>query len=120
MAALAARSAPAWSYHFDYVPPAERDGSAGAPHCADMPYLFGLNQAPDAWPGARLRQYWINFIRTGNPNGPGSPLWEGVRPGEQRVLLVNDSAVTAPSFRPAAVTFWHRRWAEANGLATLP
>lgn len=120
MAALAARNAKAWSYHFDYVPPAERDGSAGAPHCADMPDLFGLNQAADAWPGAVLRQYWVNFIRTGNPNGPGLPLWEGARPGKQRVLLVNDSAVTASSFRPTAVAFWHRRWAEANGIAELP
>lgn len=120
MAALAARSAPAWNYHFDYVPPVERGDSAGAPHCADMPYLFGLNQAADAWPGAQLRHYWVNFIRSGNPNGPGLPRWEGARPGEQRVLLVNDSAATASSLRPAAVAFWHRRWAEANGTAKLP
>lgn len=38
--AMAARSAPAWSYHFDYVDTARRDAVPGASHCADWPYLF--------------------------------------------------------------------------------
>lgn len=122
MSALAARAAPAWAYHFDYVPPAERAaGSPGAPHCADMPYLFGLNDVPtDAWPGGTLRQYWLNFIRFGDPNGAGLPRWEGARPGAQSLLLVDDSARTTTSLRPAAVAFWHHRWQEATGASLLP
>ncbi len=120
MSALAARSAPAWTYHFDYVPPAQRSGSAGAPHCADMPYLFGLDSAAEAWPGPLLRNYWLNFMRFGDPNGQGLPRWEQAIPGGQRVLLIDDVAATASTFRPAAVSFWHHRWAQANGTSILP
>lgn len=121
MSALAARKAPAWSYHFDYVPPTERGDGYGAPHCADMPYIFGLQQASsDTWPGNVLRQYWLNFIRFGDPNGPSLPRWSGIQPGVSSVLLVGDSDVTTSSIRPAAIAFWHKRWAKENGMAELP
>lgn len=120
MSALAARRAPAWTYHFDYVPPAERAASVGAPHCADMPYLFGLDQADAAGPGRVLQQYWYNFIRFGDPNGPGLARWEGAVPGAQRLLLVNDTAATVSALRPAAVAFWHHRWQQASRSPLLP
>lgn len=118
MSSLAARTAPAWTYHFGYVPPAQRAASPGAPHCADMPYLFGLDPAAaDQWPGAVLRQYWLNFIRFGDPNGAGLPRWEGARPDAQRLLLVDDAARTVDSLRPEAVAFWHHRWQQETGAA---
>jgi len=54
----------------------------GASHFAELWYVFDhLDQAPWPWSGADRRvaeemsSYWVNFARSGNPNGVGLPLW---------------------------------------------
>jgi len=58
----------------------------GAPHATEIPYAFdtvdlrqGLNlpeMIPEEAPVARLmHQYWVNFARTGDPNGTEVPTW---------------------------------------------
>ena len=53
----------------------------GVAHADDILYLNGefLNQA-DKYPAESalseiIQQYWINFAKTGNPNGKGLPYW---------------------------------------------
>ncbi len=53
----------------------------GVTHADDILYLNGtfLNQ-PDKYPAEAavseiLQQYWVNFAKTGNPNGKGLPYW---------------------------------------------
>jgi hypothetical protein len=40
----------------------------GAPHGGKVGPLFSLGGAP-------IQDYWVNFIRTGTPNGEGLPAW---------------------------------------------
>lgn len=63
-------------YYFDQHS-ADSDGS---PHGQDVAYVFQhLNPAQasesDMALSSAMGEYWLNFTRNGNPNGPGVPEW---------------------------------------------
>ena len=69
---------PAWNYHFDYVRKSERKKSKGAGHGSEVPYVFGSVILPALEDLAAIhvvQGHWIQFAKTGNPNGPGLPDW---------------------------------------------
>jgi len=67
-------------YHFTRIPPSKKQ-TLGAFHAAEIPFVFGsyesiLGQSKDDEKLAELMQnYWVNFAKTGNPNGDGLPGW---------------------------------------------
>ena len=97
--AFATNGMPAYLYRFSYVGTAMRERMrAGTPHGGEIGFVFGT---PGAGPGpastpstedlavSRMAQsYWVNFARTGDPNGRGSPCLATVRPREGRDLRV--------------------------------
>ncbi|WP_228979443.1 carboxylesterase/lipase family protein [Streptomyces sp. DH12] len=60
----------------------------GAYHAGDLPYLFEDDEAePEFTPAQRrlaatMADQWAAFARTGDPNGPGRPVWRPYRPGD--------------------------------------
>ncbi|MFH8344313.1 carboxylesterase/lipase family protein [Streptomyces sp. NPDC018045] len=82
----AAQGTPAYVYRFDRAPDGD-DGTLGATHCADLPFLFGTFDAYPESPmlgrtGAadrRLAQAFggavTAFAAAGTPNGPGLADW---------------------------------------------
>lgn len=57
--AVKRQTAPAWLYEFNMGP--------NVGHNSELPYVFGQ--------GSAMQTYWVNFARTGDPNGIGSPEW---------------------------------------------
>lgn len=96
----------AFYYRFDHAPPFP-SGSVrehwGASHFAELWYMFdNLDPGDGAWSDGDRRladtmaAYWVNFARTGNPNGPGLPMWPAFDEGEQ-VMVLGEAPRPQPS-----------------------
>jgi para-nitrobenzyl esterase len=91
--AQAKRGQRAYWYFFTHEPPyAPATRNLKATHTAEIPYVFDNLRAPRVFPDAsspeltaasasdralaeRVSSYWVNFARTGDPNGTGLPRW---------------------------------------------
>jgi para-nitrobenzyl esterase len=81
---LSKQDVPAYYYRFSYVAQSLPDRGQGAQHASDIPYFFdtvaikyGAATTPtDRAAGKAVSAYLVNFVKTGDPNGPGLPRWE--------------------------------------------
>jgi para-nitrobenzyl esterase len=110
--AFAAKGSPVYLYRFSYVQAAMREQlRAGAPHGGEIAYVFDtLSAGPGGAPTpedqavARMaHSYWVNFAKTGDPNGPGLPAWPRHDPGKDLIFdfRADGSAGAAPDPRKA-------------------
>ena len=83
---MAAKAARVWQYEFDAAP-----NGGKTFHAAEIPYAFGESTFAK---GLSLKPYWLNFIRSGNPNGPGLPRWRPFTAAAPAHVLFSDLGVT--------------------------
>ncbi len=68
----------------------------GASHVAEMPFIYGYT-----YNGGRMTdterhmqqimsRYWINFTKTGNPNGDTLPFWTAYEQGKPTVMVMRE------------------------------
>jgi para-nitrobenzyl esterase len=97
--------------HFDGKTPAE----VGAYHGQDNNYVFDNLRAKD-WPWTDVDQklakivsgMWVQFVKTGDPNGPGLPAWEPYNPKNPRLLNITASPKMAPEPYKTEVDFFEK------------
>jgi para-nitrobenzyl esterase len=72
----------------------------GASHFAELWYVFDhLSQEPWRWSTAdqklagEISSYWVNFAKSGDPNGPDIPMWPAFTNADNRVLYLGDPII---------------------------
>ena len=83
-------NAPVYSYYFSRQLPGD---DLGAWHSCDLWYTYGAlhkcwrNFTKEDWALSRfMMDYFTNFIRTGDPNGSGLPVWPPYQKGKNRFM----------------------------------
>jgi len=82
---------PVYQYHFEQVPKTKPGAMIGAipasevgsKHAGEIEYVFQTLKSQEGVPWAdddfklsdMMSSYWVNFVKSGNPNGSGLPEW---------------------------------------------
>jgi len=97
----------AWLYRFTYVIDALPTRTAGAPHAQEVSYLFDTLDAfygasrltdKDRRTAREFSSYIADFVKAGDPNGPGLPNWPKF--DASRFDLMNFTLDDGPVFGP--------------------
>jgi para-nitrobenzyl esterase len=109
------RGSKAHLYFFAQNPPAPAGQPAfPAAHAAEVPYVFNNvgelplfpdrsdpklagASAPDLRVADQMSSYWVNFARSGNPNGAGLPEWQTHRVGGSERAIILDAEPSSES-----------------------
>ena len=124
---------PAYLYFMDHNPPAfrlynpgkpnlELSGgarSAGAYHSGDLAYVFGTTrtvghdwQEDDHQLSEAIMNYWTNFAKNSDPNGPGLPRWDKYSANNHETLFIQSvkqgTAQTVNGMRSAKLNLFEK------------
>jgi len=98
---------PIFAYRFEQPVPVAQPPSFGAFHTAEVPYLFGAMDTKrrpygdvDRRVSTLVQDYWLNFMRSGDPNGPGLTRWSRTPAGGVGVMALGPQ----PTFTTAVST----------------
>ena len=100
---LAAQGRPCWEYYFT-----KNNGALGANHAGELPYVFGnLGRNAGAYDESdetlseTMRAYWVNFVKTGDPNGAGLPEWQKFNDDPTQVMELGEKiGMTGDPYMP--------------------
>ena len=101
--AFAEQGKPAYVYRFTRPAPGSDPIKVGAFHSAELAYVFGTQASIDRpWSkrdsalSDEMQQYWTNFAKTDDPNGPGLPAWPRYGALAQEAMELGDATRAIP------------------------
>jgi para-nitrobenzyl esterase len=105
-------------YQFKRKPPAAGDMKRfGAYHTAEIGYaLHNLDSIQRNWQAVdrslekQMSAYWVQFVKTGDPNGPGLPPWGSFSGDHPVTLLFDDSSKAVLLPNKKALDFLYTRY----------
>jgi para-nitrobenzyl esterase len=101
---LARSRNPIYVYLFTHVEPGPDSARYAAFHSCEIPYAFRtLDKAPernftaaDRTLAHMVSAYWVNFVKTGDPNGHGLAAWPRFEASNPRILKLDVDAGAQP------------------------
>jgi para-nitrobenzyl esterase len=100
-------------YQFSYVP-TDKPGfpNYGAFHTSEVPFALHTIalwnrpwKATDYAVEKYMSAYWINFVKTGNPNGDGLPEWKKYDAMNQTIMELGELPISKPGMMKAEFQF---------------
>jgi len=95
----------AFEYYFDRAIPWPEYPDFGAFHTAEVPYVFNnvkkltkhhVMEMTDSIIADQISSYWVNFVKTGDPNEPGLPVWEPFDENKPEVMRLGKEMSMMP------------------------
>jgi para-nitrobenzyl esterase len=114
---MARAGQPVWLYRFAYVSEAQRGQLKGTLHGYEIPFTLNIPAAlvgdkvtsGDKAMGDLASAYWVQFAKTGDPNGGGRPAWPRYDPSVDRlVLFTNSGVIVGADPLKARLDLWER------------
>jgi para-nitrobenzyl esterase len=102
----------AYRYYFTRVPPGRAGARLGAFHAAELAYVFEnfpfrlFYVDADKELGEIISGYWVNFAKTGDPNGAGLPVWPAYDREKDDVLEFGDAVRVQSGVNGAGLDFF--------------
>jgi para-nitrobenzyl esterase len=104
-------------YRFVRQPPTAPGGKKwGAFHTGEVPYAYdNLKFVKRPWEPVdynladEMSSYWVNFARTGDPNGAGLPRWEPYSQESEKIIIFGKQAIGGVLPDKAALDFQYKK-----------
>ncbi|HEX4002438.1 MAG TPA: carboxylesterase family protein [Candidatus Acidoferrales bacterium] len=98
----------------------------GAAHGSELAYVFGnfVETMPatgnDEAVSEQISSYWVNFAKTGDPNGAGLPTWPAFTDASQQVMNLDDPshAIPVPNLDKLTVLDAYYAWRRSQAAAS--
>ncbi len=119
-AAMQNVNSPAYLYHFSRVSPGAKRAGVGAAHGAEIPYVFNTfknNRTYDQTDHELadvMRQYWVNFAATGNPNADGLASWPAYTPDTDEHMDFGKTATVGKNLHKQACDLFDKIASHTN------